>query len=68
MPSIQTSARLVKRIALTNIIANEPGLNITPMLSGPHGIGKSQILKSAAAALGGYCFTVECSAMKEGSN
>ena len=66
MPSIQNSARLVKRVAVANIIANQEGLAITPILSGPHGIGKSQILKSVANAMGGYCFTIECGSLKEG--
>ena len=66
MPSIQNSSRLVKRVALINYLANEPGLAITPMLVGPHGVGKSMILRSTAKDLGGYCFTVECGSLKEG--
>ena len=68
MPTINNSSRLVKRVILSNILANKPGLAITPLWSGAHGIGKSQILKAVATAMGGYCFTVECGSLKEGSN
>lgn len=66
MPTINNSSRLVKRVILSNMLANKEGLAITPLLAGPHGIGKSQVLKAVANALGGYCFTVECGSLKEG--
>jgi MoxR-like ATPase len=36
------------------------------MLVGPHGVGKSMIVKTSAKGLGGKCFTVEASALNEG--
>lgn len=66
MPTIKASERLLKRTAVINFLANEPGLNITPMLVGPHGIGKSAICRAAAKDMGGYSFTVECGSLKEG--
>lgn len=66
MASIQKSETLVKRIVLANVLMKDRGLAITPLLVGPHGIGKTQILNQAAAHMNGYCFTVEASAMGEG--
>jgi len=65
MASIQKACTLTKRVLLSNLSAGD-GLNITLMLNGPHGIGKSQILKRAAKDLGGYCFIVEGGSLKEG--
>jgi MoxR-like ATPase/soluble cytochrome b562 len=65
MPSINTSKRLMKRIALINL-ATPNGLALTTMLSGPHGIGKSQIVHAAAKELGGYALVVEGGSLKEG--
>jgi len=66
MASIQKSATLLKRIALANWVNEKAGLNITAMLNGPHGIGKSMIIRSVANDLNGYCFTVEGGSLKEG--
>jgi MoxR-like ATPase/soluble cytochrome b562 len=65
MPSINTSKRLMKRIALINL-ATPKGIALTTMLSGPHGIGKSQIVSAAAKELGGYSLIVEGGSLKEG--
>jgi MoxR-like ATPase/soluble cytochrome b562 len=65
MPSISTSKRLIKRVALIGL--NTPkGLSLTAMLSGPHGIGKSQIVTAAARELGGYSLIIEGGSLKEG--
>lgn len=66
MASIKTAGRLTKEIIGINIISNDNNLNITPMLNGPHGIGKSQIVKSAAKAMNGYCYVIEGGSLKEG--
>ena len=66
MASIQKSATLLKRVALANWVNEKEGLNITTMLNGPHGIGKSMIIRSVAKDLGGYCFTIEGGSLKEG--
>jgi MoxR-like ATPase len=65
MPSIRDSKRLVKRVYLTNLVAPR-GLSLTPMLVGPHGIGKTQIIHAAAKELGGYSLIVEGGSLKEG--
>jgi MoxR-like ATPase len=41
-------------------------LNITSMLVGAHGIGKSQIIKQVARDMNGYCYTIEGGSLKEG--
>lgn len=66
MASIKDCARLTKRIALLNLTNRKAGVAITPMLNGPHGIGKSMILKSVAKELGGFCFVIEGGSLKEG--
>jgi MoxR-like ATPase/soluble cytochrome b562 len=65
MPSINTSKRLIKKVALLNLTTPR-GLALTTLLSGPHGIGKSQIIRSAAKELGGYALVVEGGSLKEG--
>ena len=65
MATIKNSARITKRIVLANFMAEE-GLAITPMLNGPHGIGKSMIVRSLGKDLNGYVFTVEGGSLKEG--
>ena len=65
MATIFDTKRLVKRVVLANIAAKH-GLAITPLLSGPHGIGKSMILREVAKDLGGYCLTVEGGSLNEG--
>ena len=65
MPSINASKRLMKRIALINL-STPKGTALTTLLSGPHGIGKSQIVHAAAQELGGYALIVEGGSLKEG--
>jgi hypothetical protein len=66
MISINEAKRLVKRSVLANVVSDKPNLAITPLVSGKHGIGKSAIIKSIAADLGGVCITVEGGTLKEG--
>jgi len=66
MATIQKASTLVKRIFLANLVTENEDLNITPMLIGPHGIGKTMIVNTSAKGVGGYCFTVEASALNEG--
>jgi len=66
MPSIKEAQRLVKRVYLTNLNIPKRGLALTLMLVGPHGIGKTMIIKEAAKALGGYHIVVEGGSLKEG--
>ena len=65
MATIKNSKRLVKRVYLSNL-SSDDGLNITPLLVGAHGIGKSQVVKSCADDLGGFAITVEGGSLKEG--
>lgn len=65
MPTIEKIATLTKRLYLSNLTAKD-GLAITPLISGQHGIGKSQIVKKAAKDLGGICLTVEGGSLCEG--
>lgn len=65
MANIFDTERLVKRIVTANIAAKK-GLAITPLLSGPHGIGKSMILNEVAKDIGGYCIVVEGGSLNEG--
>ncbi len=66
MITINEAKRLVKRALLSNIVTDKPDLAITPLVSGKHGIGKSAMIKSIAADLGGVCMTVEGGTLKEG--
>lgn len=66
MATIKESRRLVKRAMLTNLVTNKADLAITPLLSGKHGIGKSQLVKSIAADINGICYTIEGGTLKEG--
>ena len=45
MASIKDAIRLCKRIMLTNLLTNDYSIAVTPLLSGKHGIGKSQVAK-----------------------
>ena len=63
--SINEVARLVKRTILTNL-ANNGCENLTPLVSGQQGIGKSQICKAIAKQLGGHCVVIEASMLSEG--
>jgi MoxR-like ATPase len=65
MPTIEIAKRLIKRMVLLNL-ATPKGLAITPLLSGPHGIGKSQIVIKAARELNGNALIVEGGSLKEG--
>lgn len=66
MISINEAKRLVKRALLANIVSEKKDLAVTPLVSGKHGIGKSQMIKSIAEDLGGVCITVEGGTLKEG--
>ncbi len=66
MISINEAKRLVKRALLANVVSGKRDLAITPIVSGKHGIGKSQMIKSIALDLGGVCMTVEGGTLKEG--
>lgn len=66
MISINEAKRLIKRALLANIVSEKQNLAITPLVSGKHGIGKSAMIKSIAADLGGVCITVEGGTLKEG--
>lgn len=66
MITINEAKRLVKRILLANIVSLKKDLAITPLISGKHGIGKSQMIKSIAEDFGGVCITIEGGTLKEG--
>lgn len=66
MISINEAKRLVKRALLANLATDKRDLAITPLVSGRHGIGKSQMVKSIAQELGGVCITIEGGTLKEG--
>lgn len=66
MIGIDEAKRLVKRAILANITTNKKDLAITPLVSGKHGIGKSQMIKGIAESLGGVCITIEGGTLKEG--
>lgn len=66
MISINEAKRLVKRALLANLATCKRDLAITPLVSGRHGIGKSQMIKSIAKELGGVCITIEGGTLKEG--
>lgn len=66
MITINEAKRLIKRVFLSNIVSDKKGLAITPLISGKHGIGKSQMIKSVAGDLGGVCITIEGGTLKEG--
>ena len=66
MTTINEAKRLIKRVLLANIAAGKKDLAITPLVSGRHGIGKSQMIKAVAEELGGVCITIEGGTLKEG--
>ena len=66
MISITEAKRLTKRALLSNLVSEKTDLAVTPLISGKHGIGKSQMIKSIAKDLGGVCITVEGGTLKEG--
>lgn len=66
MPTIKEGRRLAKRVMLTNLLTNDYNLALTPLLSGKHGIGKSQIAKGIAKDINAVCITIEGGTLKEG--
>ena len=66
MASINDAKRICKRIILSNLLTNDYSIAVTPLLSGRHGIGKSQVAKAIAEELGGICITIEGGTLKEG--
>lgn len=62
---IQDAKRIVKRILLSNLIADK-SIYLTPLLSGPHGIGKSTVIHEIAKELHGVAITVDGGQLKEG--
>ena len=64
--TINEAKRLIKRVLLSNVVSDKKDLAITPLISGKHGIGKSQMIKSVADDLGGVCITIEGGTLKEG--
>ena len=66
MASINDAKRICKRIILSNLLTNDYSIAVTPLLSGRHGIGKSQVAKTIAEELGGVCITIEGGTLKEG--
>ena len=66
MITVNEAKRLIKRALLANIVSEKKDLAITPLISGKHGIGKSQMIKSVAADLNGVCITIEGGTLKEG--
>lgn len=66
MASIQEASRMCKRIMLSNLLTNDYSIALTPLLSGKHGIGKSQVAKKIAEDIGGVSITIEGGTLKEG--
>lgn len=66
MASIQEAIRICKRIMLTNLLTNDYSIAVTPLLSGRHGIGKSQVAKCIAEDINGTVMTIEGGTLKEG--
>jgi len=67
MASIKTASRLVKEIAILNYISDEKNnLYITPLLNGPHGIGKSQVCREVADKMNADFYVMDGSCIKEG--
>lgn len=66
MATIKEATRMCKRIMLTNLLTNDYSIAVTPLLSGKHGIGKSQVAKSIARDIGGVALTIEGGTLKEG--
>lgn len=68
MATINKAGTLTKAITVINLMsdADNKGVSITPMLNGPHGIGKSQVVKQVADSMNAYCYTIEGGSLKEG--
>lgn len=65
MASIRDSERAGLELILLNL-ASKKGMGITPMLSGPHGIGKTQIVYQIGKRLNAHVAVIEGSVIKEG--
>ena len=66
MASIKDAIRICKRVMLTNLLVNDYSVSVTPLLSGKHGIGKSQVAKVIAKELNGTVMVIEGGTLKEG--
>ena len=66
MASIKDAIRICKRIMLTNLLTNDYSIALTPLLSGKHGIGKSQVAKSIAKDKNGTAMIIEGGTLKQG--
>lgn len=66
MIGINDAKRIIKRAILSNLATTKKDLAITPLVSGKHGIGKSQMIKSIAEDINGVCITIEGGTLKEG--
>lgn len=66
MASIKDAIRICKRIMLTNLLTNDYTIAVTPLLSGKHGIGKSQVAKSIAKDINAAVMVIEGGTLKEG--
>ena len=66
MATIKDAIRMCKRIMLTNLLTNDCSVAVTPLLSGKHGIGKSQVAKNIAKDLDGTVMIIEGGTLKEG--
>lgn len=65
MANTTKSKTLMKGAVLINY-TSKPGLNLTPLLVGPHGIGKTMAVKETAEELGGRCLVIPGDQMSEG--
>lgn len=65
MATLNTAARVAKRAALATI-TSQRGLNITTLLDGKHGIGKTMILHKVAESLNAHLLCMDGSVLKEG--
>jgi len=65
MASIKEAERLLKEVYISNLTAKE-GKNITLLLSGRHGLGKTQVITAAARGMGGAVVVADGSTLMEG--
>ncbi len=63
--SFNLTKTLVKIAMLSNLLSNDQ-LGITPMISGPHGHGKSAMMRKVGKELGGFTVVIDGSTTKEG--
>lgn len=66
MKTINESKRIIKRIILSNLYLNNSSLYLTPLISGKHGIGKTNIVKEIALEINGRLEVIEGGVLKEG--